>query len=66
MQYLSDFFFNLFELLPAFICANNIGSLLKDFLGVKIFNPFSSFHFFSSPCRGSKSSIFRLINRSIF
>ena len=30
---------NLFELFPAFICGNNIGSLVNNLLGVKIFNP---------------------------
>ena len=36
-------FFNLFKLFPALICANNIGSLVNNLFGVKIFNPFSSF-----------------------
>ena len=45
-QYLSDFvFFYLFELFPALICANNIGSLVNNLFGVKIFNPFPSFTF---------------------
>ena len=35
MQYLSDF---IFELFPAFICANNIESLGNNFFGFKIFN----------------------------
>ena len=33
-------FFNLYELFPAFICANNIGSLVNNLFGVKICNPF--------------------------
>ena len=32
--------FNLNELLPAFICANNTKSLVDILFGVKIFNPF--------------------------
>ena len=43
MQYLSDFDFCLYELFPAFICANTIGSLVKDLFGVKIFISFPSF-----------------------
>ena len=33
-------FFNLHELLPAFIRANNIGSLVNSLFEVNIFNPF--------------------------
>ena len=33
-------FFKLFELFPAFICANNIGNLVNNLPGVKIFNSF--------------------------
>ena len=36
-------FFNLYELFPAFIYTNNIGSLLNNLFGVMIFNPFPSF-----------------------
>ena len=45
-------FFNLYELFPAFICANNIASLVNNFFGVKIFNPFS---FYTSSARSSGS-----------
>ena len=31
--------FNLLELFPAFICANNIGNLVNSLFGVGIFNP---------------------------
>ena len=31
-------FFNLYELFPAFICSNNIGSLVNKLLRVKVFN----------------------------
>ena len=41
-------FFNLDELNPAFICANDIASLVCLF-GVKFFNPFLSFTSCSSP-----------------
>ena len=34
-------FFNLYELFPAFICANNIGSLVNSLSEVKFFNPIS-------------------------
>ena len=34
-------FFCLYKLLPAFIWANNTGSLVSSLFGVKIFNPFS-------------------------
>ena len=34
-------FFKLYELFLAFICANNIGSLVNSLLWVKIFNPIS-------------------------
>ena len=33
-------FFDLYELFPAFICANNIGSLVKNLSEVKSLNPF--------------------------
>ena len=36
-------FFNLHELFPAFICANNTGSLVNSLFGVKILIPFISF-----------------------
>ena len=38
-------FFNLYELFPGFICANNIGSLVNRFFGVNIFNPALIFFF---------------------
>ena len=44
-------FFNLYELFPAFICANNIGSQVKNLLKVKVFN-FPSFTSFSSHSGG--------------
>ena len=40
--------FNLYESFPAFICANNIKSLINNLFGVKIFNPPSSSAFCSS------------------
>ena len=45
-------FFNLYELFLAFICANNIGSLVNNLFGVSIFNPFPSS---SSPSSGGMS-----------
>ena len=36
-------FFNLFELYSAFICNNNIGSLVNSLFGIKIFNPVPSY-----------------------
>ena len=36
-------FLSLHELCSAFICANNTGSLVNNFFGVKNFNPFLSF-----------------------
>ena len=36
-------FFNLFELFQAFVCANNIGSLVNGLFGVKTFNPVPAF-----------------------
>ena len=50
-------FFNYFELFPAFNCANNIGILVNDLFGVKIFNPFPSFTFSTSPVSGGTSGI---------
>ena len=34
MQYFSGFIFNLYKLFPAFICANNIKSLVNNLFGV--------------------------------
>ena len=45
-------FFNLYELFPAFICANNIGSLINNLFGVKILNSFPSLTYSSSPSIG--------------
>ena len=42
MQHLSDFIFNLYELFPAFICANNIASLVNISVRVNIFDHFPS------------------------
>ena len=53
---LSDFIFNLYELFPDFICANNVGGLVNNLFGVKIVNPFPSFTS-SSPCSGEISGI---------
>ena len=39
-------FFNLCELSSAFICTNNIGSLVNNFFRVKIFNPVPVFFLF--------------------
>ena len=36
----------MYELFPTFICANNIGSLVNNLFGVKIFNPVPSFFYF--------------------
>ena len=49
-------FFNLFELFPAFICANNIESLVNSLFGVKVFDPFLSFTSSLAPSNGGKSS----------
>ena len=38
-------FSNLYELFPAFICANNIGILVNNMFGVKIFNHVPVFFF---------------------
>ena len=38
IQYLSDFLSSLSEIFPAFICANNIGSLVNSLFEVNIFN----------------------------
>ena len=42
-------FFNLYELLPAFIGANNIGSQVNSVFKVKTFNHFPSFASSSLP-----------------
>ena len=55
IQYLSDFTFNLYELLPAFIYTNNIGRLVNSLFGVEIFNPFPSFTSLS-PSSGNMSN----------
>ena len=41
---------------PAFICANDIGSLVNNFFRVKIFNPFPSFSSSSSSSSGCIST----------
>ena len=46
---------NLYELFKAFICGNNIGSLVNSLFGVKTFNPVPSFTS-SSPAGGVCSS----------
>ena len=43
---------NLYELFPAFICANNTGSLVNSLFGVNILNPFPPFTSCSSPSSG--------------
>ena len=48
-------FFYFFELFPAFICANDIGSLVNNSFGVEIFNPFPYFTY-SSPAPSSGMS----------
>ena len=40
---MSDLFCCFCEFFPAFICANNIGSLVNSLFGVEISNPFLSF-----------------------
>ena len=45
-------FFELLELFTAFICANNIESLVNDLFGVKIFNPGPSLNSSSSLSSG--------------
>ena len=40
---------SLYELFPAFICANNTGSPVNNLFGEKVFSPFASFNSFSSP-----------------
>ena len=40
---------------PAFTCTNNIGSLVNNLFGVKIFNPFPSLTFSSSSYSGGIS-----------
>ena len=47
---------------PAFVCANNIGSLVNNLFGVNIFNPFPSFTSSSSLSRDDVSSAFCLLN----
>ena len=42
-------FFNLYELFPAFICADNIGSMANSLFGVSIFLYFLSLTSSSSP-----------------
>ena len=44
----------LYELFTAFVCANNIGRLVNNLFGVKIFNPFPFFTS-SSPSSGGMS-----------
>ena len=56
------FFFSLCELFPAFICANNTGSLVKSLFGVEVFNLFLFFTF-SSPSSSGMCSI--LTNTSL-
>ena len=46
-----DLVFSLFEF-PAFVCANNIGSLVNSLFGFKIFSPYVSLTS-SSPSSGS-------------
>ena len=55
LQYLSYFIFNFYELFPAFICANNDGSLVK-----LLCNLFSSF-IFSSSFLGVELVVYQLI-----
>ena len=43
IQYLTDFVFCLYELFPAFICANNTGRTVNSLFGGKIFNLFPYF-----------------------
>ena len=50
-------FFNLYKLFPAFICANNIGTLLSNLFGVNIFNIFPFFTSSSSHSSGGMSGI---------
>ena len=45
----------LYELFSTFTCANNIGNLVNNFFGVKMFNPLPSFT--SSPSSGSTSGM---------
>ena len=56
--------FNLHELFPAFICDNNIGSLVNSLFGVKIFNSFLSFPSSSTPSGGGKSFNFSWLSNS--
>ena len=58
-------FFNLFELYPAFICTNSIGSLVNSLFRVKIFNPFpyvSSSSSYSTKIGGMVLFLFQGIN----
>ena len=45
-------FFELLELFTAFICTNNIESLVNNLFGVKNFNPVPSLNSSSSPSSG--------------
>ena len=65
IQYLSDFILYLNELFPAYICANNIASLVNNLFGVKIFNPFISFTS-SSPFSGGMSDKYTGSSLSFF
>ena len=68
IKYFSTFlvFFNLYESVPAFICANNTINLFKSLFGVEIFNPIpfltpfgtiadGTLYFSSSTSSGNKS-----------
>ena len=57
-------FFSMYELFPAFICANNTGSVDNNLLGVKIFNPFPSFTSSSLSSGGMSSNFSSLSNSS--
>ena len=50
-------FFNLYELFPAFISANNIGSLVNNLFIVKTFNAYPTFSSSSSPSSGGIGNI---------
>ena len=58
--------FNLYELFPAFLCTNNIGSLVNNLFGVNIFNHFPSFtsslSFSSEDMSNSSLSLFLVVS----
>ena len=57
-------FFTFYELIPAFICGNNTGSLVNSLFRIKTLIPFPSFASSPSPSGGGKSSNFSFLSPS--